>query len=324
MPEPVIMSAIREHNLNSVKMELKSNPRCLSVIWNGLKPIHEACKDGYLEITQVLLNAGASLTEGDKFGQTPLHWAATSGNVQLINYLIQHGADVNARTNDGSTPLFSSRSKIESMRTLLNAGADINATDNEGYTPWIIGGFGKDSRAIEELLKCRGADIKVRMPRGKPARIVDVLPESQASLDVKMKYIVKWFNEAGMTDWLIYSAIADPLKKDADGFHRKKYSYDHTVDFCGYLVSLNYSENTDFGPWELEVSRKDGSKTTDYDMVGFLLAILGDTPASCYVDNGSDYCQEASFTTSKFPDHLQSYIEKLIADPNLFTTYSSR
>ena len=48
-----------------------------------------------LDMTELLLQAGANVEQQHFLGTTALHWASRSGNLELIELLLDHGADVN-------------------------------------------------------------------------------------------------------------------------------------------------------------------------------------------------------------------------------------
>jgi uncharacterized protein len=58
---------------------------------------------GYVEVVEVLHEAGASLDERIFFGITPLMLAAGGGDAPVVEWLINHGADVLAANEGGRT-----------------------------------------------------------------------------------------------------------------------------------------------------------------------------------------------------------------------------
>ncbi len=105
---------------------------------------------GNLELTKLLLDAGASVHERlfeenhsillkppTSAGNTPLHWAAETGRLDLAKLLLEYRADVNAKNQASQTPLyFAARAnQIELARFLSARGAKINARDTSGHTP---------------------------------------------------------------------------------------------------------------------------------------------------------------------------------------------
>ena len=107
--------------------------------------IHQAVKDGNIEVIKQRLAAGTDVDEKD-VDLTPLHFAAVHGRKEIAALLIAEGADVNTKDRWGKTPLHFAASKGQKeVATLLIAeSADVNAktTIQNGYgaTPieWAI------------------------------------------------------------------------------------------------------------------------------------------------------------------------------------------
>ena len=87
------------------------------------------------EVISILLETGANINEGDRFGWTSLMTAAAfNPNPEATAILMKAGSDVNARDELGMTPLMyaveANEYNLEIVITiLLRAGADINARD---------------------------------------------------------------------------------------------------------------------------------------------------------------------------------------------------
>ena len=67
-------------------------------------PIHSAVAANNINITRMLLNAGAYPNVCQKAGLAPLHTAAQLGNIELIILLLEHGAEVGLRMEGGKLP----------------------------------------------------------------------------------------------------------------------------------------------------------------------------------------------------------------------------
>ncbi|TDG36960.1 ankyrin repeat domain-containing protein [Pedobacter changchengzhani] len=67
-------------------------------------PIHSAVAANNINITKMLLDAGAYPNVCQKAGLTPLHTAAQMGNIEIIILLLEHGADVSLRMEGGKLP----------------------------------------------------------------------------------------------------------------------------------------------------------------------------------------------------------------------------
>ena len=125
----------------------------------GLTPLHYSAagngartfnKGVQMEVTRLLINAGAATDIRDDWGRTPLHYAAgcphrtfQSSEVHgrpdkdVVLMLIQAGASTSAADDQGNTPLHNAveTSRIEIVRVLMDNGADIHARNGAGQTP---------------------------------------------------------------------------------------------------------------------------------------------------------------------------------------------
>src|SRR5437762_2253717 len=97
-----IHDAVREGDLEKVKMLLKANPDLVNAKdEDGLMPLHCAAEEGSKEMMELLLAYKADVNAEDDEGGTPLHWAADGGHKEIVELLLAHGADVNAQDDDG-------------------------------------------------------------------------------------------------------------------------------------------------------------------------------------------------------------------------------
>jgi ankyrin repeat protein len=138
--------AARQGWLDLVNKHIAADP--LSVHqrgWIGDTPLHWPAHNGFVEIVEVLLDAGAVI-EADEincYGGKPLHWASEHAP-QTVELLLRRGADVNSRNLKadsefyGMTPLIMNATQkndcAEVTELLLAAGADLRAVDAKGKT----------------------------------------------------------------------------------------------------------------------------------------------------------------------------------------------
>ena len=130
-------------------------------------PLHEATKEGMVEVIEVLIEAGADIEAKDKYGDTPLHKAAKFGEVEAIQLFLQASANKDAREINCATPLHlaANYGKPESIGILLDAGAVIEAVDIAGCTPLHIAVVNKHVKVLMTLLKA-GADREAKNHTG--------------------------------------------------------------------------------------------------------------------------------------------------------------
>jgi len=135
---------------------------------SGLRPLHLACLNNQLYITESILEGSppdhVNAPCGET-GQMPLHLAAQhNGSSALIELLIDLGANINARDAKGETPLFRAVDRRDPavVRTLLRRGADAARTDtkSELNPPLfrLVNSPHEDNLAVAALLLDHGAD----------------------------------------------------------------------------------------------------------------------------------------------------------------------
>ncbi|KAJ1468927.1 ankyrin repeat-containing domain protein, partial [Baffinella frigidus] len=91
----------------------------------GATPLHWACSEGYHEIVDALLEAGAAKDARDNQGRTPLHYAVRQSNPEVVVLLLAAGVDKDAHDKNGLSALLASAlaGQHENMQTLRQAGA---------------------------------------------------------------------------------------------------------------------------------------------------------------------------------------------------------
>ncbi|KAJ5510271.1 hypothetical protein N7453_002374 [Penicillium expansum] len=100
-----------------------------------------------LEVVEVLLGAGASVSALRSDGRSALH-LASNHPPQLAYMLLRAGADVNARSMDGCTPLNDAdiAENVEVVELLLKHKLMLDAENNDSLTPLALAntnrGFG--------------------------------------------------------------------------------------------------------------------------------------------------------------------------------------
>jgi ankyrin repeat protein len=111
--------------IEAVKYLIKAGAEVNSPSRNslGVTPLQSAVAGGHLEITRLLLAAGASPNVRERGGYTPLHAAAQNGDVEIVRSLIFGGADVEAVSDKNESPLdMALKSGHDEVVNLLKAG----------------------------------------------------------------------------------------------------------------------------------------------------------------------------------------------------------
>ncbi|MCP4696239.1 MAG: PQQ-binding-like beta-propeller repeat protein [Gammaproteobacteria bacterium] len=144
-----------------------------------------AAFEGNWRVAALLLQAGVAANGFDEAGMTPLLNAAANGLAEMTQQLLQKGATADLKSQDGrgETPLMRAiiGGHIDVVRRLLDAGADADAksADLRGVTPLMLAAEGGQER-IAALLLERGADptLRDRQQRNALDRLVNRQNES--------------------------------------------------------------------------------------------------------------------------------------------------
>jgi ankyrin repeat protein len=167
----------------------------------GLTPLLLATRQGNVEATTALLDAGVKVNQTKVGDQTsPLLMATINGHFDLGKVLLDRGADPNEASINGVTPLYAvlnlqwqaragrprltayrdqTLSYLDYMGLLLDHGADPNArlatkvwysgglsgVDETGSTPFWRAAYASDIEAMK-LLVARGADPTIPTSKG--------------------------------------------------------------------------------------------------------------------------------------------------------------
>src|SRR5882672_2672812 len=145
----------------------------------GLTPLVFAAREGDLESTRALLDAGADVNQTTEYGWTPLLTATNNRHYKLAHYLIERGGNPNIANKGGWTPLYL-------------------ATDN---------------RNIE------GGDYPVPKPDMDHLALITFLLEHDADTDARAKdhtltrtiFTMQWFYEARATPFIRAAQSGDTV-----------------------------------------------------------------------------------------------------------------
>jgi len=70
-----------------------------------VQPLHAAAAGRSFEAVQLLVDAGAPVNGKQEKGWAPLHEAVRQGNVELVRYLLAHGADPKLQNDEGTSAI---------------------------------------------------------------------------------------------------------------------------------------------------------------------------------------------------------------------------
>jgi ankyrin repeat protein len=132
---------------------------------DGTTALHWAVQADDLELTEMLLTAGAKASAANQSGATPMLLAATNGNAAILGRLIQAGADPNApisETGDTALMIAARTGKVDAVKMLLDHGAKVNAKETWGGTTALMWAVAEMHPEVTKLLVDRGADVNAK------------------------------------------------------------------------------------------------------------------------------------------------------------------
>ena len=161
--ESLIAEAAARGDRDAVKSLLKKAADVNAAQGDGMTALHWAAMNGDLELTEMLLVAGANVRATTRLGAyTPLYLASQQGHGPVIQALIKAGADLKAGTPNGTTPLMvaAAAGNVAAVKVLIEGGADVNAKDGVRAQTPLMYAAAANRAAVIELLAASGADLK--------------------------------------------------------------------------------------------------------------------------------------------------------------------
>jgi len=132
---------------------------------DGTTALQWAVRANDLEMTEMLLKAGAKASTANQSGATPMLLAAMNGNAAILERLILAGADPNAavsETGDTALMIAARTGKADAVRMLLDRGAKVNAKETWGGTTALMWAVAEMHPEVTKVLVERGADVNAK------------------------------------------------------------------------------------------------------------------------------------------------------------------
>ncbi|KAK6174475.1 hypothetical protein SNE40_017745 [Patella caerulea] len=226
-----------------------NNPAVPSVK-DSTTPLLAAVSLNHVEITKMLIRAGASVNLTDRNGCSPLYKAAYHGRPVLIDILVKEDADVNLANKEDQTPLYICvqnaivHSNFNAVVRILDAGASVDFRDKSGKAPIHIAAHWKLKDMISLLIRAK-TDINIIDHKGRTPLYVCVSSLSTGLYKEDLKYqvpCIKVLFAAGcdmmnLSDWLKWKGpgIPQELLEDDEQFY---HWYKNTIKSPHSLMNL--------------------------------------------------------------------------------------
>jgi len=125
----------------------------------GRTALLAACKNGHLQVAELLLASGAKFELADDFGWTPLYAASTNGHVGVVKLLVEKGANLEAENNHGWTAIngASTKGHAQVVELLIKKGANFEAKSRDGWSPIYSASTHGHHDVVQLLLKFRAS-----------------------------------------------------------------------------------------------------------------------------------------------------------------------
>lgn len=122
---------------------------------DGNSPLHYAVENGNLEMTMLLLNAGAKVNIKNHEKQTPLMLIDEDATADMVNVLLRFGAALNVVDKERNSVLIlaAGRTEEDVLKTLILNGADVNARSKQGRTALMSAVDEGDLESVKLLLE---------------------------------------------------------------------------------------------------------------------------------------------------------------------------
>ncbi len=135
---------------------------------DGMTALHWATYQDDLDLTTLLVRAGARVTVASRYGVTPLSLACANGNGAIVELLLKAGADANAALPGGETPLMTAArtGAPAGVTALLSHGAKVDLKDDRRGQTALMWAAAEGHAAIVQDLIEGGADIRIRLASG--------------------------------------------------------------------------------------------------------------------------------------------------------------
>jgi uncharacterized protein len=168
VPSAPLADAAERRDQATIRALLKQRVDVGAAQADGMTALHWAAYHDDLEITDLLVRAGASVKAANRYGVTPLSLACTNGNAAMVELLLKAGADPNAALPGGETPLMTAArtGTLAAVKALLARGATVDSKDDRRGQMALTWAAAEGHVTVVQTLIDAGADFKTRLPSG--------------------------------------------------------------------------------------------------------------------------------------------------------------
>lgn len=134
-----------------------------------------AAKANNAELVRDLIGRGGNVNAKDSIQDSAFLYAGAEGFNEVLNLTLAAGADVASINRYGGTALIpaSEHGHVETVQILLAAGVPVNHVNNLGWTAMqeaiLLNSGGPNQQEVVRLLLAAGADPAIRDPEGRTA-----------------------------------------------------------------------------------------------------------------------------------------------------------
>lgn len=161
-PEAPVADAAMQEDVVEVRALLKRGADVNAAHGDGMTALHWAASHGSVELTEMLLYAGANAASTTRLGPyTPLLIAAKGGHGEVMETLLEAGAPLNSVTSTGVTALHlaAASGSTAGVAALLDRGAEVDANESVwNQTPLMWAADEGHTEVVAQLILA-GADV---------------------------------------------------------------------------------------------------------------------------------------------------------------------
>ncbi|XP_052090920.1 serine/threonine-protein phosphatase 6 regulatory ankyrin repeat subunit C-like isoform X2 [Mytilus californianus] len=124
-------------------------------------PLVVACKEGHTDIISVLLKHKCCANVRDEFGRTTLHTACGKGYIDIVHLLLLYKCNINQTDRHKRTPVFiaSENDQHDIVKVLLEFKSDVNLSNSTGKNALHVACQRRNMTTIKYLLATKRCNI---------------------------------------------------------------------------------------------------------------------------------------------------------------------